>query len=145
MPKGLLCAYPKTTSSSWTIPGHDVSSPCTAIGILRQSQPTAAMVLLVITGWSCAVTACYVTHAKDRAQGIIVLSVWIFSLWLASLTAPDLSTMHVTFWSLTCGLLFGAALHKIWTCLRGNDGLQSKESHSMVLPDMKKGLDVTDV
>ena len=144
LPKGLLCTSLRTTSSSWTTAGHDVSLPCTAIGILRQSQPTAAGVLLVITGWSCAVTACYITYARDRAQGIIILSVCILSLWLAS-TALELSTMHVTFWSITGGLLLSAALHKVWRASRGESSLQGTGSQTLAPEDMKKQLNISAV
>jgi len=144
MPKGLLCNHRRITSSSWTILDRYVASPCTAIESLRQTQQTEAGVLLVITGWSCAVVACYITHAKERAQGPIVLAAYICSLWLAS-TVPEMNIMHVTFWSITCGLLLSAALHKIWLFLQGETSLQGTESQMWASQDMKQQLDIVSV
>jgi hypothetical protein len=151
LPKGLLCSDPETTSSSWTVLGQDVALPCTVIRSLRQPQPPPSGLLLVITGWSCAVAACYITHAKDRAQGMIVLSVYISSLWLA-LTAPESSSMHVTFWGITCGLLLSDAFHNIcsllfktWLLLRGDNTIQCTDSQMWTSQDTKDRPTITDV
>jgi len=73
---------------------------------------------------------------------MIVLSVLIPSLWLAS-NAFESSTLHVTFWSVTCGMLLSGALHKMWTFFQGQDSLQSTESQTLALPDMKKRLETS--
>jgi len=51
-------------------------------------------------------------HTRDRAQGIIVLSVLISSLWVGT-EVLNLKPTEVAVWSITCGLLLSAVLHMV--------------------------------